>query len=52
MHGQLQTHGKNRSPDIYLFPQKADPSKLAGTAIVKFEKEESTRLAIEKYNGK
>ncbi|CAF1178037.1 unnamed protein product [Adineta steineri] len=50
--GNITTYGKTNKPDIHLFPKKDNRSILNGTAMVKFEKEDSVMKAIEKYNRK
>ncbi|CAF0858872.1 unnamed protein product [Adineta steineri] len=50
--GNITTYGKTNRPDIQLFTKKDNRSILIGTAMVKFEKEDSVMKAIEKYNRK
>ncbi|CAF0817401.1 unnamed protein product [Adineta steineri] len=50
--GNITTYGKTNKPDIQLFTKKDNRSILIGTAMVKFEKEDSVMKAIEKYNRK
>lgn len=51
--GTIKTYEKTNQPDIWLSPSKGKRNlQLNGTAMVKFEKEESAIAAIKKYNGR
>jgi len=48
----FQIYERTNKPDIYLFSSKENKFQHSGEATVRFEKEESAMVAIQKYHGK